>query len=135
RRVAIFTTGDDGWRTAADLIHAGASVECVVDARSEVSAQVLSLGGDNPVHLGSRVVRAQGTKSLKSIVIVDANGRRIKTQADVLAISGGWNPNIGLANHLGSKPVWSDEKVAFVPGDLPRSMAVAGAAAGNWTLA
>ncbi|MDB5603766.1 MAG: sarcosine oxidase, alpha subunit family [Bradyrhizobium sp.] len=135
KRVAIFTTGDDGWRTAADLHHAGVSVESVIDARSEVSAQVLSLVRNVSVHLGSRVIRADGGTSLKSIVVADANGRRTKLRADALAISGGWNPNIGLTNHLGSKPVWSEKKVAFLPGDLPKGMAVAGAAAGNWTLA
>jgi methylglutamate dehydrogenase subunit C len=135
KRVAVFTTGDDGWHTAADLSRAGVSVECVIDARSEVSTQLLSLVRSVPVHLGSRVIRADGGKSLKSIVIADANGKRTKAHADALAIAGGWNPNIGLTNHLGSKPVWSEEKVAFLPGDLPKGMAVAGAAAGNWTLA
>jgi sarcosine oxidase subunit alpha len=135
KRVAVFTTGDDGWRTAADLHRAGVAVECVIDARSEVSAQVLSLVWDVPVHLGSRVIRADGRKALKSIVIADADGRRTKAYADALAISGGWNPNIGLTSHLGSKPVWSAEKIAFLPGHLPKGMMVAGAAAGNWTLA
>lgn len=133
--VAIFTTGDDGWRTAADLRRAGVSVECVVDARSEVPCEVRSLVSDVPIHLGSRVVRAGGGQSLKSIVIADANDKRTNANVDALAMSGGWNPNIGLASHLGAKPVWSDKKATFVPGDLPKGMAVAGAAAGNWTLA
>jgi sarcosine oxidase subunit alpha len=135
KRIAVFTTGDDGWRTAADLIRAGVSVQCVVDARSEVSARVRSLAQDVAIHFGSHVVRAVGGQSLKSIIIADSSNRRTKIAADALAISGGWDPNIGLANHLGSKPVWSEEKVAFLPGDLPKGMTVAGAAAGNWTLA
>ena len=134
-RVVVFTTTDDGWRTAADLRRAGASVECVVDARPEVATQVRSLVPDVPVHLGSRVVRAVGRHSLKSIVVADASDRHTKILADALAVSGGWNPNIGLTSHLGSKPVWSGEKVAFLPGDPPKGMTVAGSAAGNWTLA
>ena len=135
RRVAIFTTGDDGWRTAVDLKRANVTVECVVDARLEVAPEVRSLADDVPVYLASRVVDTRGGRALRHIEIVSANGVRTKVRADALAVAGGWNPNIGLADHLGSKPVWSQEKVAFVPGDLPKGMTAVGAATGRWTLA
>jgi sarcosine oxidase subunit alpha len=37
RRCVVFTTTDDGWTTAADLIGAGATVTAVVDARPDVA--------------------------------------------------------------------------------------------------
>jgi methylglutamate dehydrogenase subunit C len=54
---------------------------------------------------------------------------------DALAVSGGWNPDMALSTHLGSKPAWSEPKAAFLTGEMPDGMAVAGAAAGHWTLA
>lgn len=53
---------------------------------------------------------------------------------DTLAVSGGWNPAIGLTTHLGQRPKWSPDLAAFVPGDLPRGMSVAGAATGSYSL-
>ena len=54
---------------------------------------------------------------------------------DLLAMSGGWNPTIHLATHLGAAPAWDDTLAAFVPGRLPPGMTVVGAAAGKFALA
>jgi methylglutamate dehydrogenase subunit C len=135
RNVAMFTTTDDGWRTACDLRNAGLSVECVVDARSTVSADVLALAGSIPQFLGGRVSEARGGRALRSIEVIDANGNRKTFAVDALAVSGGWNPDIALSTHLGSSPVWSDSKAAFLASEPPPGMTVVGAAAGNWTLA
>ncbi|MDR3465820.1 MAG: sarcosine oxidase subunit alpha family protein [Xanthobacteraceae bacterium] len=135
RRIAVFTTGDDGWRTARDLRTAGLSVECVVDTRHTIAPDVLSLTGDTAVYLGSHVVDAFGGHGLRSIDIRDAGGIRKRVAVDALAVSGGWNPDVALATHLGASPTWSDAKAAFLATEPPRSMALAGAAAGHWTLA
>jgi sarcosine oxidase subunit alpha len=37
RRIALFTTTDDGWKTAFDLARAGIPVEAVIDARKDVA--------------------------------------------------------------------------------------------------
>jgi sarcosine oxidase subunit alpha len=48
---------------------------------------------------------------------------------------GGYNPNIALSTHLGSRPQWDADLDAFTAGTLPAGMAVVGAAAGEFTLA
>jgi heterotetrameric sarcosine oxidase alpha subunit len=135
RRVAVFTTSDDGWRTAFDLRNAGVSVACVVDVRTKVAPEVVSLAGDVRVFLGGRVIDARGGHVLKSIAVLDAMDNRSTIAVDALAVSGGWNPDMALSTHLGSKPAWSEPKAAFLAGEMPDGMAVAGAAAGHWTLA
>jgi heterotetrameric sarcosine oxidase alpha subunit len=135
RRVAVFTTSDDGWRTAFDLGNAGVSVACVVDVRTKVAPEVVSLAGDIRVFLGGRVIDARGGHTLKSIAVLDAMDNRSTIAVDALAVSGGWNPDMALSTHLGSKPAWSEPKAAFLAGEMPDGMAVAGAAAGHWTLA
>ncbi len=135
RQVAVFTTSDDGWRTAYDLRNAGLSVECVVDARSTVAPKVLALAGNIPRVLGGRVSEARGGRALRSIEVIYAAGDRKTFAVDALAVSGGWNPDIALSTHLGSSPLWSDSKAAFLANEPPTGMTVAGAAAGNWTLA
>jgi sarcosine oxidase subunit alpha len=135
RHIAVFTASDDGWRTALDLAKAGVTVACVVDTRTKVAPEVVALAGDAPVFLGGRVTDARGGRALKSIAVLDATGNRRTIAVDALAVSGGFNPDIALSTHLGSKPAWSEPKAAFLAAQLPDGMAVAGAAAGHWTLA
>jgi heterotetrameric sarcosine oxidase alpha subunit len=135
RSVAVFTTSDDGWMAAQDLLRADVPVEIVIDPRPRVLEAL------------SRPVARAGTRILLDAVVADTaggqrldrvdvrkNGRTIGVEVDTLAISGGFNPQIGLTTHLGGKPGWSDEIGAFVPGDLPPGMAVVGAAAGDYGL-
>src|SRR6516164_8011710 len=50
-------------------------------------------------------------------------------------MSGGWDPAVHLCCHHGGRPAWNDAIAAFVPGSLPQSLMVAGAANGTLTLA
>ncbi|WP_322515725.1 sarcosine oxidase subunit alpha family protein [Rhodopseudomonas palustris] len=135
QRAVVFTTSDDGWRSAADLLRAGVEVAAVIDPRRDVAASVRALAGNAPVHLGASVTDAIGGKSLRAVEFVDANDRRHKLGADLLAVSGGWNPNIALATHLGGKGEWNPETSAFLAAGAPKAMTIAGAAAGRFTLA
>ncbi|TDP43394.1 sarcosine oxidase subunit alpha family protein [Zavarzinia compransoris] len=134
-RAAIFTTGDDGWKTAADLAAAGIAVAAVIDTRDRIDP-LLSALIDAPVLAGAAVTATRGGRSLAGITVRDALGRRQGIDCDLLAVSGGWNPTLALTTHLGGKPYWRDDLAAFVPGErLPPGMAVAGAAAGRLALA
>ena len=127
-RVGLFTNNDDGWRTAADLAAKGVAVALVADTRDR--DPVLDLPGAR-VAMGGRVTATRGRHGLSRVAL--AGGERIAL--DCLAVSGGWNPNVQLACHHGGRPVWRADIAAFVPGDLPPGMAVAGAAAGDFTAA
>jgi NADPH-dependent 2,4-dienoyl-CoA reductase/sulfur reductase-like enzyme len=50
---------------------------------------------------------------------------------DALAMSGGWSPIVHLMCQRGAKPVWSDEKQAFLAPDVGGAFAAAGSAAGQ----
>ncbi len=116
RKVAVFTNNEDGLRTARDLeAQGGIEVTAVIDARK-----------------GETVVDTSGRKALRSITL--NSGRRI--EADCLAVSGGWSPNVHLTCHHRGRPDWNEAIAAFVPGGgLPPGMVVAGAANGTMTLA
>jgi sarcosine oxidase subunit alpha len=134
RRVAIFTTSDDGWRTAADLHKAGIAIAAVIDARRDVSPDVRRLAGSTPQFLGAHVTDTSGYRRLKSIRILDGSGRTHTIAADTLAVSGGWTPSIGIATHLGGRGDWSEAQSAFLCIAPPSTMQIVGAAAGRWTL-
>jgi methylglutamate dehydrogenase subunit C len=132
RKIAIFTTTDDGWKTASDLSKAGVEVEAVIDARRDATApQDLCVGR---TWIGAHVTDTSGSKDLRGITIRDRDGATTRLSVDTLAVSGGWNPAVSLTTHLGQRPRWSNTLAAFIPGELPRGMSVAGAATGALSL-
>ncbi len=137
KRAAVFTNNDDGWRTLLDLEAAGVEVAVMLDSRDNVSAQTLALAKNSSTRIvtGGRVVATAGWKKLRQVSIADASGSVNRFDVDLLAVSGGWNPNVALTTHLGAKPVWREEIAAFTPpDDLPENTRVAGAAAGHYSL-
>jgi methylglutamate dehydrogenase subunit C len=134
RKVAVFTTTDDGWSTAAALAAAGVEVAAVVDPRVSVADSVMRHAGDARTFLGATVLDAHGGRALRRIGIRQG-AKRLALDVDTLAVSGGWNPQIALTTHRGAKPRWSDALSTFLPDGLPAGMTVVGAANGDLTLA
>jgi sarcosine oxidase subunit alpha len=133
RRAVVFTTGDSGWETAADLLAGGIEIAAVVDSRPAPSQAGWAAERGVTLHAGARVIAAHGAP-LRRVEIAAADGRVHRIEADLLAMAGGWSPAIGLAAHLGDRPVWSDDAQAFLAARTPPGMAVAGAAAGRMAL-
>ncbi|TAI66107.1 sarcosine oxidase subunit alpha family protein [Bradyrhizobium sp. Leo170] len=136
RRAAVFANSDDAWTTALDLGKAGVQVEAILDTRTEIDPHLenkAKLGGI-AIFRGAQVLDTHGTHELRAISVRSADGQTRKLAVDLLAVSGGWNPNLGLTTHLGGRPDWSDALAAFVPGKAPPGMTVAGAAGGRFTL-
>jgi heterotetrameric sarcosine oxidase alpha subunit len=136
REVVLFTTGDDAWRTAADLAGAGGRIAAIIDARGEIDADLAGLAGRLGARLiaGGTVVGTHGRTSLKAVDIVAPGGTALRVPCDLLAVSNGWNPALHLTCHTGGKPVWDEALSAFLPGPLPSGLDVAGAAAGRMSL-
>ncbi len=122
---AIFANDDSAYALAADLEAAGLTVAAIVDPRADGGK---GWTGRAPVLRNAVVTDAHGGKAVEAIS-VRVNGALRKIAADALAMAGGYSPVIHLACHRGAKPVWSDEKAAFLaPSDL-NGLTVAGGAA------
>jgi heterotetrameric sarcosine oxidase alpha subunit len=136
RRVVLFTSTDDGWKTASHLVAAGIGMEAIVDSRGEVAPGVIAGVGRCGARtlLGAHVTDTHGARALRGVTVRDRDGRSVRLEADLLAVSGGWNPNLALATHLGERPLWNGELSAFVPGAMRAGVSVAGAAAGTFSL-
>uniref|UniRef100_B0SV22 Sarcosine oxidase, alpha subunit family n=1 Tax=Caulobacter sp. (strain K31) TaxID=366602 RepID=B0SV22_CAUSK len=133
KRAVVFTTGDSGWRTAADLIAAGAEIAAIADARSEVPAQARALVSRQvPTYLCARIGDAHGAP-VRSVDLY-AGQERHRIRADLVAMAGGWNPAIGLGSNLGSRPVWSEALDTFILHKGPPGLRLAGAANGRYSL-
>jgi len=129
KRVAVFANSDEGSRTVADLRAAGVEVVALIDARPDAAAV------EGVQHFAGAVVTdTRGRQGLKSITIRDSRGAAHVVEADCLAVSGGWNPNVHLTCHQNTRPVWQADIAAFVApeGAVPGLTAV-GAAAGAYS--
>ena len=127
--VVVFGASDEAHRTAADLKRKGVHIAGLVDARPTTCDL------DVPFFAGSTVERVLG-RDTEGVVIRRATGEELRLQADTLAMSGGWNPNVHLTCHLNGRPVWRDDLSAFVPapGAVP-GMIPAGSCNGATTTA
>ncbi len=130
RSVAVFGTGDDGHRTARDLLDAGVRVTALIDARDGATCDL-----NVPFFGGGRVVDTRGRLGLTGIT-VRHGGRELQVRAEALALAGGWTPSLHLTCHLGARPVWDADRQMFLPraGAVP-GLDVAGAAAGTFDTA
>lgn len=137
KSAVVFSNNDDAATTVTDLRRAGAKVVALVDSRPDGSDRVRAIANAAGVTLitGAVVVDALGRKKVSGAVVRHASGESTTVECDLIAMSGGWNPNIQLTTHGGGKPSWNDEIAAFEAGGLPEEMSVVGAAAGCLGLA
>ncbi|QGX99041.1 sarcosine oxidase subunit alpha family protein [Roseovarius faecimaris] len=128
RNVAVFANNDNAHRTAADLIEAGVHVSALIDTRHDAKCSL-----DIPFFAGADVCNTEGRKGLEAITIQTTGGQE-KLKADCLAMSGGWNPTVHLTCHMGARPVWDTDRLAFLPvPDAVPGLEAAGAAAGHFS--
>jgi sarcosine oxidase subunit alpha len=133
RKVAVFTNNDDGWRTARTIIGHGIELAAVIDSRTEPPPRLAAQLRGVRIITGGVVTATRSGIDLSGVT-VQARGVRETIAADTLAISGGFNPDVALACHHGSRPVWNEAIAAFVPDKLPPGTAVAGSANGAMAL-
>jgi sarcosine oxidase subunit alpha len=113
-RAVVFATNEWGLSAADLLRRAGVEVARVVDARG-----------------GEVVIEAAGDGRVREVVVRDAGERVERIEADLLAVSGGWNPNLALWRSIGGGVRFDDQRSAFVPEGGPPWLSVIGAAGGN----
>ena len=137
-RGLVFTNNDDAYRTALDWHAAGASVVGIVDVRPAGYAALptRARAAGIPVHNESVVL---GTTA-------DADGRlhrvQVRTAAgtltfdvDLLAVSGGYEPNINLHLQLRGATTYDERLGAAIPAEALPGQWIAGAARGEMALA
>jgi methylglutamate dehydrogenase subunit C len=129
--VVVVTNNDSAYQSAFDLSSAGIAVT-VADARKTLSAEVLSRAAQNGIAIfpNSGIADVVGNKQVKQVRL--SGPRSATIECNVLAMSGGWSPNVHLTSHGGVKPAYRDTIAAFVPGDKPKGHYAAGACVGTF---
>lgn len=135
-RAVVFTNNDDAYRTAIMLHAAGGTIAAVVDTRNDINADVAAsverLG--IPLLRGSVIVATAGQKALSGVTVRRADGGSVRFACDLLAISGGCNPNVHLFSQSGGKLEFDAALTAFRPAASVQAERSVGSAAGLRTL-
>lgn len=144
RRAVVFANNDDGYRTALDLLGAGIDVEAIADSRpggQGVLKERAEAAGIECLSAAA-VVGTHGYLGLTGVDIapISGDGKAVTGPSryyscDLLAVSGGWSPNVHLHSHAGGRPVYDPGIAGFIPGVSQRAEASAGAANGAFSLA
>ncbi|HEY2959688.1 MAG TPA: glycine cleavage T C-terminal barrel domain-containing protein [Actinomycetota bacterium] len=130
-RALVFTTNDTGYAAARALREAGAELVALVDARREAAAQGPALADGLPVLAGSVVAATGGTQRVEAAVVLGPDGARTRVEADLVAVSGGWNPVTQLHRAIGGGLRYDAGLGCFVPDGGPPWLSLVGAAAGE----
>ena len=123
RRAVVFTNNDGAYETARALAAAGLDRVVVVDARPEGPE-----AGRLDVRRGCEVAGFDGRRVAIRGRTGGPGGGTV--QADLLCVSGGWNPNVHLASQSGARTGWDAAIASVVPGAPVQAERSAGAARG-----
>ena len=135
QKLVVMTNNDGGYQCAMDWQAAGREVIAIVDSRKDPDGAVTNQAAAQGLTVisNSVVIEAKGRRRVTGAVVATVNasasfltGETQLLSCDTIASSGGWSPAVHLSCHTGSKPVWSEEILGFVPGETTEQRFCAG---------
>ncbi|MFE2164419.1 sarcosine oxidase subunit delta family protein [Streptomyces sp. NPDC059447] len=138
RHAVVFTTNDSAYSAALDLAAAGVDIAVIVDTRSEPgewAERARSAG--IAVLAGHAVTGTRGGARLTAVTVAPYGQSAAQREfaADLLLVSGGWNPVAHLYSQAGGKLRHDEVLGTFVPAGCGQAVEAAGSANGAFDLA
>ena len=123
RNILIFTNNDAGWMNAFALQEAGAVIAGIVDARPKVDGGLLAKAAEASIDIFPRsgIVGTKGHARVKSAAVrtlddvMQPTGATKLIDCDLIAVSGGYNPNVALFSQSRGKLRYDEEIAGFRP--------------------
>ncbi|MCQ4043348.1 sarcosine oxidase subunit delta family protein [Streptantibioticus rubrisoli] len=140
RRAVVFTTGDSAYAAALDLAAAGVHIAAIADARpAPGGAAERAARAGIEVLTGHAVTGTAGEGRVSSVTVRalrdgQPTGPDREFAADLLLVSGGWNPAVHLFSQAGGRLRYDTAIGAFTPDVCRQAVRVAGAARGVFDL-
>ncbi|AJQ93838.1 sarcosine oxidase subunit alpha [Gynuella sunshinyii] len=143
QRLVLMTTNDYGYQAALDWQNAGREVVAIVDTRPAADGELITQARQRGIRIitGSAIIEAHGRTRVSAVSVAKLNpsseeiqGPVENLECDTVASSGGWSPVVHLSCHTGSRPVWRDDVIGFVPGETVQRQLTAGGINGTYSL-
>jgi sarcosine oxidase subunit alpha len=143
RRAVFLTTNDSAYAAALDLLPAGVDIAAIADLRPSGSPPWTERCTERGIEVlaGHAVAGVTGEGRVSAVTLRGLEdgaftGRVRDFDADLLLVSGGWNPVGALYSQAGGRLSYDAELGAFRPdGGCRQALEVAGSVAGTYTLA
>lgn len=131
-RAVVFSTNHAGHEAALALAARGMQIVAIVDPGTGGRATDAARAAGLQVHTGWAVAGVDGAPRVSTVTVTGPGGAIETIEADLVLVSGGWNPAAELWRGIGGGLRWSDDRACFVPdGDAPPWLSITGAAAGD----
>jgi heterotetrameric sarcosine oxidase alpha subunit len=136
-RAVVFVNNDAAYDAAFAMHDAGLTVAAVIDVRKKDSKRARGAADRGiTVRLGSQVIGVRGSRQIHGVVFRSLTGTAERVlDADLLCVSGGYNPAVQLQSHTRARLSWDNDIAAFVPGKPVEAERSAGSAAGVFGIA
>ena len=141
RRAVVFANHDAGWDAAFALADAGAAIAAIVDVRADPPRRTEAAARGIAVHAPACIVDTKGRARISGVRIAALNGpdalgaERVDVACDLLAVSGGWSPNVALFSQSRGTLRWDEGIAGFRPAQSWAQDVSAGACNGDFGLA
>ena len=129
--IVFYTTNDSVYPLAIKLATEKLCQVRIVDTRASNAYAKELQGLQIKVYQNGQIISVSG-KHRAHMAHTNCNGRDEGFPCDILAMSGGFTPNVNLQCHLGNKPRYDDNIDALVIDD--KKGVTVGSAAGVWDL-
>jgi len=130
-KVIVFTNNSSVLQTIRDLQRAGAEVQAIVDSRTSVEQSEYREFDGVPLYLNHQLTSSTGKRRVDGATVRDQlTGREFTIKCGLIAISGGWNPNVQLHSQSRGTLRYEDSIAAFVPATSEQAVTCVGAANG-----
>ena len=128
----LFATHDAAYDSAFALADCGVRIAAIIDPRADSAAMQRAREAGLLVHADHEICGTVGGQALRGVEIRRRGtaAREDAIAADLLMISGGWNPAVHLASMSGAPLVWDETHAAFIPGAPVQRERSAGACRG-----
>ena len=137
RRAVVLTNNDSGWHAAFDMARAGIAVAAIADLRTAIDGRLLTEAAafGIAIHPATGISGTEGRLRIRSAKLRPlAGGGEVAIDCDLLAVSGGWTPNVALFAQSRGKLRYDGGIEAFRPGKSWQKERSAGACNGAFAL-
>jgi sarcosine oxidase subunit alpha len=132
----LFANNDDAYDTAAALAAAGGEVAAIVDPRGGPGDEARRRVAGIPLYREHVIAATAGRGGLRRVWLrpLHGDGRPVAISCDLLAVSGGWNPTLGLYAQAQGRLRFLPQLATFIPAGIGGAVEPVGAAAGTFAL-
>ncbi len=115
-RIILYTNNNSIRILAETLMGQGKEISAIIDTREDTGQDYRGLPPTIKILTGYEITKVIGWNSVRGLIASSLSGDdSIRLSCDLLAVSGGWNPNLQLWMQSGGAYAFSPETATFVP--------------------